>query len=48
MKTKTITKIEAYKMYLKMNYDDVMPFDNSLEETFIRYIEKNGYKVIER
>lgn len=44
-KLKTISKIDAYKMYLKLEYDTVMPFDNSLEETFLRYIEKLGYTV---
>ena len=43
---KTITYKEAFKIYLDDNWENIMPFDDSHEQTFIQYLEGLGYTIL--
>ena len=44
--SKYITKEEAYDLYLKQGYDEIMPFEDYKEPDFIEYISNHGLIVI--
>ena len=44
---RTITYEEAFRLYLAGHYDEVMPFDNSLEYTFIQKLANQGLIVVD-
>ena len=41
-----LTYREAFDLYLKEGYDDIMPFDDSHEGTFVEFLTARGYKVV--
>ena len=43
---KTITEVEAYKLYLQEDYDQILPFKSKIEPDFVEYLESRGLHVI--
>lgn len=42
----TLTYKEAFDLYLKEGYDNIMPFDDSHEGTFVELLQARGYTII--
>lgn len=47
MKNEKLTKSEAWEMYLRGEWDLVMPFDHSIERTYIQHLKDIGFVIVE-
>ena len=44
---KTITYQEAYSLYLKEGFDDIVPFEDTIEDDYVSFLRDRGFIIIE-
>lgn len=47
MKNKKLTKSEALEMYIRGEWYLIMPFDHSIEKTYIQCLKEIGFVIVE-